>query len=192
MDENISRIAPSAPASAVDLSTRDGAAGWLALLKQAPATTEPEQRAGAGWAAIASALAPDAVPEPVRPGDIGRDGRFEKFVQALQALQLELGGIAARTDQAEQMRVAADRLTQPVPPITGPAIGLLPVALSDPPSLARGAARILSSDVAAAEPGIASADARPASAGAAPTGEPAARPSAVAAGPLPGDRAPDA
>ena len=73
---------------------------------------------------------PARVPEvasagPVRPGRLGGDGRFEKFILALQALQLDygIGGIgASRTDRAERMRAAAeeifkiDGVPQPVRP----------------------------------------------------------------------------
>ena len=79
---------------------------------------------------VAGLATPACVPEvasagPVRPGRLGGDGRFEKFILALQALQLDygIGGIgASRTDRAERMRAAAeeifkiDGVPQPVRP----------------------------------------------------------------------------
>jgi hypothetical protein len=200
MDDSIPSIAPIAPASSVDLSTRDRAAGSFAHLRQASAA-KPRQRTGTEWVAAASALAPDPVPEPVRPGDIGRDGRFEKFILALQALRFELGGVASQTDRAERMRAAAEELfsidgsPQPVPPMTGPA-AKLPFPVPNPESAALEASPVVPSDAAASEPGIASADAAPAGGGSAGPGagpgEPAGEVPAVPAGLPPGDSGPDA
>ena len=66
-------------------------------------------------------------PGLVGPSGFGRDGRFEKFILALQALTLEAPAAASRTDRVERMRAAAeelfgiDGLPQPIRPMAGPA-----------------------------------------------------------------------
>ena len=65
----------------------------------------------------------------VRPGPIGVDHRFEKFILAVQALRLDYGTGRERTPSTEEMRAAAeeifkiDGVPEPFPSVALPASG---------------------------------------------------------------------
>jgi hypothetical protein len=124
-----------------------------------PSSFAARERAKAGRAGLCEASArfdgpapgtAAALPEPrpaatVRPGRLGGDGRFEKFILALQALQIDHGAAESRTDRVERMRAAAeeifaiDGVPRPVLPIAAPEPA--PVAAADGQAhAARGAA----------------------------------------------------
>ena len=197
MGHRIPTVTPAAPAQPVAMSPRDRAAEWIALVTKASAA-RPGHPTGGNPPAPLSAPTPRS--GPVRSGDFGRDGRFEKFILALQALRLDLGGAASRTDRVERMRAAAeelfsiDGLPQPVPPMALPAAasGNAAAPEADAERLAPEAALVALTDLSSAmpetKPGTPPAEAPRASASPAASAEPAAPPTRVAAIPLPGGR----
>jgi hypothetical protein len=146
------------------MSASSGATGASTLSHFPPRGGYAAQAAGASRHAPGAPTRPAALPEeakaePVRPGIVGADGRFEKFILAVQALRLDHGTAASGAGQArtKEMRaavreifsidglpqafpsVAATEPARPGPPQRASAAGSPPAVEAEHPARAPGA-----------------------------------------------------
>jgi hypothetical protein len=94
----------------------DAISGISAALAGAePSRLYPTQRPGGAAPGMAEPPAPfapagDRPDGPIRASRIGANGRFEKFILAVQALHLGQGAQEPRTERTERLRAAAEEI----------------------------------------------------------------------------------